>query len=152
MKGKMRTLMQSEATLYLKKREEGYLKEDRQVVFHEQAREASALVRPVSAAIKARTGRQRFTAFIVSFREHPVTAGMERLMVDAISSWKGSIRLQGGRVMSGGPTQAIRLTRTQSSMVLLFPYKQANKLERHEEAAKAVCNSIHNLSVSAGTR
>jgi hypothetical protein len=54
--------------------------------------------------------------------------------------------------MAEGPTQAIRPIRTQSSMVLLFPYKQANRLKRHEEAAKAVCNSIHNLSVSAGTR
>jgi hypothetical protein len=67
-------------------------------VFHEQAREASALKRPVSAAIKARIGRQRFTAFIVSFREDPVVVEMERLLVDAIPSWKGSIRLQGGGV------------------------------------------------------
>jgi hypothetical protein len=153
MKGKTRTLIRSEAaTLYLKERKEGYLKEDRQVVFHEQAREASALERPGSAAIKAHTGRQRFTASIVSIREYPVVAEMERLLVDTSPSWRGSIRLQGGRVMSGGPTQAIRPTRTQSSMVLLFPYKQANRLERHEEATKVVCNSTHNLSVSAGTR
>jgi hypothetical protein len=54
--------------------------------------------------------------------------------------------------MFEGPTQAIRPITTQSSMVLLFPYTQANRLERHEEASKAVCNSVHNLSVSAGTR
>lgn len=96
MKARTRTLIQSEATLYLKEEEEGYLKEDGQVVFHEQAREASALKRPVSAAIKARIGRQRFSAFIVSFREDSVVVEMEHLMLDASSSWKGSIRLQGG--------------------------------------------------------
>jgi hypothetical protein len=94
MKGKTRTLIQSEAALYLE--EEGYLKEDRQVVFHGQAREASAPKRPVSAPIKARMGRQRSTAFIFSFREHPVVAGMERLMLDAISSWKGSFGCRRG--------------------------------------------------------
>jgi hypothetical protein len=109
-------------------------------VFHEQAREASALKRPVSAAIKVRIGQQHFTAFIVSFREDPVVVEMEHLMVDAISSLKVSIWLQGGRVMAEGPTQAIRPIRTQSSMVLLFPYKQANRLKRHEEAAKVVYN------------
>lgn len=96
MKARMRTLVKSEATLYLKEEEKGYLTEDRQVVFHEQVREASALKRPVSAAIRARTGRQRFTAFIVSFREDSVVVKMEHLTVDASSSWKGSIRLQGG--------------------------------------------------------
>lgn len=141
MKARMRTLVKSEATLYLKEEEKGYLTEDRQVVFHEQVREASALKRPVSAAIRARTGRQRFTAFIVSFREDSVVVKMEHLTVDASSSWKGSIRLQGGREMSVGPTQAIKFIRIQSSMVLLFPYKQANRLERPEEAAKVVCNS-----------
>jgi hypothetical protein len=98
MKARTRTLIQSEATLYLKEEEEGCLKEDGQVVFHEQAREASALKRPVSAAIKARIGRQRFSAFIVSFREDSVVVEMEHLMLDASSSWKGSIRLQGGGV------------------------------------------------------
>jgi hypothetical protein len=144
MKGKT---MKSEATLYLKGREQEYLDDHRRIVFHEQAREASALKRPVSAAIKAHTGRQRFTVSIVSIREYPVVAEMERLLVDAFPSWRGSIRLQGGRVMFAGPTQAIRPIRTQSSMVLLFPYKQANRLERHEEAANVVCNSIYNLSV-----
>jgi hypothetical protein len=54
--------------------------------------------------------------------------------------------------MFGGPIQAVRPVRTQSSMVSLLPYKQANRLERHEEAAKVVGHSTHNLSVSEGTR
>jgi hypothetical protein len=96
--------MKSKATLYLKGREQGYFDDHRRIVFHEQAREASALKRPVSVTIKAHTGRQRFTASIVSIREDPVVAEMERLLMDAFLSWRSSIRLQGGRVMFVGPS------------------------------------------------